>query len=60
MLFEIVAIGCAFSIAIALFVVMIKYGDNPIKAMIVTIIYMYSLISIYIYVLKYVVRKKRY
>jgi len=60
MLIELFAIGGAFSIAIVLFVIMVKLGDNPFKAIVTTIIYTYSLFSIYIYVLKYVVRKKRY
>ena len=57
-MFAIVAIGAVVAIAVAVFVVIAMLADRPVKAFIVAHAVTYALISIYIYVLNRLIKRK--
>jgi len=58
MLFELFALLGAIGIALILFTVIILLADKPVKAFISTMILMYLLITIYIYLLNRILKRK--
>ena len=62
MLFELFALLGAIGIALTLFITITLLGDKPVKAFISTMILMYLLITVYIYLLNKIakqIEKKR-
>ena len=58
MLFAVVAVGGALAVAVAVFVVIAMLADRPVKAFIIAHAVAYALISIYIYVLNRLIKRK--
>jgi uncharacterized membrane protein len=58
MLFELFAIFGAVTIALMLFTVAILLADRPVKAFIAAVALMYLLITVYIYLLNRISRRK--
>jgi len=58
MLFELFALLGAIGIALILFTVIILLADRPVKAFISTMTLMYLLITVYIYLLNRILKRK--
>jgi len=58
MLFELFALLGAVGIVLTLFTVIILLADRPVKAFISTMILMYLLITVYIYLLNRILKRK--
>jgi hypothetical protein len=58
MLFEIFALLGATGIVLILFTVMILLADRPVKAFITSLMLMYQLVIIYLYVLNRILKRK--
>ena len=58
MLFEIFALLGAIGIALTLFTLIILLADKPVKAFISTMTLMYLLITVYIYLLNRILKRK--
>jgi membrane protein DedA with SNARE-associated domain len=58
MLFEIFALFGAMGIVLLLFTVIILLGDRPVKAFITAMTLMYLLITVYIYLLNMILKRK--
>jgi len=59
MLFEIVALGGAVGIAVAVFAIIVSLADKPVKALITALVYSYVLYFLYFTILNRIARKKR-